>query len=600
MLTQFLFEKEQVAKETDGGTIENVLELLRLGYVVDTVAQAHSELVKVVKDYLGDVEHLPFDINHGILNKDSNTRLIEQITHYWTGQLPNDAPLARAKLAQVKELKRIKVIKDVRPVYKTMITSKEVLSPKDIAYAKGLVHFYDGCEIPVKETMVVLEDVKFLKTTTDALRYIHYINGGQADLSDKVQYKKLLPLNLIERLVKEEDVRKHKAKWKILFRLLHTSTTKNRKKYPKCAEIADKIYNNKKLETTQGTKDVRILKSRPSEFARRILSLGMEYLLPFSEVVHKVPTKNLMQLYGACKGILNEVDHRAVIVKGGKQVQLEASKASRIAAEALSMLIEGTIRKRSTREEVVYIHPGLFKCPLPSGQRTANDNVVAAGTRLPITGECLRLFTYWKGRDIDLSASFLDEDFNQVDSISYQNLSHKDVEIATHSGDITDAPEGASEFVDIDLNTCPYRYAVMDVRIFSGHDSFEDMDEVFAGWMERDSLSSGEIYEPTQVKFKFDLTTKGKVCSPVLFDLVNREAIWMDGTRKGKLGTCVTGESAPAAKIAESLVSRRATIGELLFMQHKNVAVSPEDAEVVYDLDFCERINEINSKILVD
>ncbi|MCP4501469.1 MAG: hypothetical protein GY822_16030, partial [Deltaproteobacteria bacterium] len=211
--------------------------------------------------------------------------------------------------------------------------------------------------------MVTLEDLSFLKTTTDVLRYVHFINGGLADLSDKVTYKKLVPLKLVESLINEEDVRRHKAKWKILFRLLHTATKSNRKKYPKCAAIADKIYNNKKLETTQGTLDVNILKSRPSEFARRILSLGPQYLLAFSEVVDKVPTKNLMQLFGACKAINNEVDHRAVVVKGGKQVQLEPSKASNLMAQSLTMLISGAVRNTSDKGTPVYIDKALFKCP---------------------------------------------------------------------------------------------------------------------------------------------------------------------------------------------------------------------------------------------
>ncbi len=64
----------------------------------------------------------------------------------------------------------------------------------------------------------------------------------------------------------------------------------------------------------------------------------------------------------------------------------------------------------------------------------------------------LRFFVWWKNgkdrTDLDLSAALFDENFAYVDQIAYYNLKTYG---AVHSGDIVDAPEGASEFIDITL-----------------------------------------------------------------------------------------------------------------------------------------------------
>ena len=46
--------------------------------------------------------------------------------------------------------------------------------------------------------------------------------------------------------------------------------------------------------------------------------------------------------------------------------------------------------------------------------------------------------------------------------------------------------------------------------------------------MEREDVDSGEIFEPTTVKMKIDLTAEGTVAIPVIFDCVERKFIWCD------------------------------------------------------------------------
>lgn len=116
----------------------------------------------------------------------------------------------------------------------------------------------------------------------------------------------------------------------------------------------------------------------------------------------------------------------------------------------------------------VYIDDQLRLCPLPTQQRSASEGLfqVARGTRLPIGDKgTLRFFIYWVGRDIDLSASLHNEEFELIEQISYTNLRSSKYD-ACHSGDITDAPRGASEFIDISIDKAVKfgaRYVVMNV-----------------------------------------------------------------------------------------------------------------------------------------
>ena len=84
----------------------------------------------------------------------------------------------------------------------------------------------------------------------------------------------------------------------------------------------------------------------------------------------------------------------------------------------------------------------------------------------------IRFFLWWKegkidgkatGRvDLDLSATIFRSNWKYMNHISYTNL--KEAKLGCcHSGDITSAPKGASEFIDIDLEkvrAAGGRYAV--------------------------------------------------------------------------------------------------------------------------------------------
>lgn len=88
----------------------------------------------------------------------------------------------------------------------------------------------------------------------------------------------------------------------------------------------------------------------------------------------------------------------------------------------------------------------------------------------------LSMSMIWIGRDLDLSCSFLDESAAAVGHCSYTNLTYEGC--AVHSGDITDAPNGAEEVITLDLSAVPenVQHIVFTVNSYSG-EAFDEMKE---------------------------------------------------------------------------------------------------------------------------
>lgn len=139
------------------------------------------------------------------------------------------------------------------------------------------------------------------------------------------------------------------------------------------------------------------------------------------------------------------------------------------------------------------------------------------GSVSPVDGELLRFFVYWKQAerttDYDLSALMLDADYSTLSWLSYTALTEVEGE---HSGDITEAPAGASEFINLRMGAVRGTFIVPQVNVFSG-EGFEDVAESFFGFMLRDAAQQGRPFEPRTVRLKSELRGPGRVALPLAF-----------------------------------------------------------------------------------
>lgn len=264
---------------------------------------------------------------------------------------------------------------------------------------------------------------------------------------------------------------------------------------------------------------------------------------------------------------------RVAITKTGKPLVIDRSPGhlalpSTRRQVALDALDQALIRAAATKGmwpgESVYIDPAMDRILVPDGLRHTAQGVVQVerGSRLPLgDAPVLRLFVHWREQpdgptsDLDLSLVALDENYQMKDFVSWTNLANG---VMTHSGDITSAPDGAEEFIDVRLNGARpgWRYLVPAVLRYSGP-TFAALAEATVGWMLREDCSSAHAtFDPATVVNAFDLTGGRRYAVPFLVDLATREALYVDVYLRGAPHATVERDAESLAGMVSAVVDR--------------------------------------------
>ena len=671
-------EENETKQDNHSITLSLNAEMMNLGFVmskelfesIETLSVSNiTELAQVVIKELqilkgADVVHQPMYPNfpEQVMASTDLELYFNALNHYWSNGLwqPQTQIQAKPFAFETTKLREISMADEnaLKGIFTQFLKSNDSLSEEDKAtiewfmlnYPQSELSFPD--EIPFQENKSVVAAIvlaqdkditPLVENTTDVLRIVTYLSEGDMSLASNTKFISL-PRNLrkeltkqLERVISEEDIGRHKNKWKALLHGLHVGDYSR-----KVFAVAKKLRNNEPLESFYGRLEyllnindinaaVCLLKTRPSEFARRldhILRLSsptkkqrLARLLEKNEtntkqemVIHeflsvseKVPTRVLLQLLGHFGRRKVNADKRVVFPKGNTQkavVLRETLKAlDKNSVESLNSGIKATLTKRFSeldRLGKVWIDPDLMDCPLPSQQRSASEGLinVARGTRLPIAEahekDTLRFFIYWVGQDIDLSATFHREDFSMMENISYTNLRSKGFN-ACHSGDITSAPHGASEFIDVTIDGAlkkGARYLTMNVLVFSGP-TFDKHETCFAGWMMRSKPNSNEVFDAKTVEQKIDVRANSRNVIPVVFDLLERKAIWTDISTSSKTyygGNNVESNRASIQETLEAVIdsNHKLTLYEL-FELHTSargeLVDTREEADKIYSIE---------------
>ncbi|MGW6913891.1 hypothetical protein ACWGB8_08740 [Kitasatospora sp. NPDC054939] len=181
--------------------------------------------------------------------------------------------------------------------------------------------------------------------------------------------------------------------------------------------------------------------------------------------------------------------------------------------------LDAEVRRRLPEPGHLLIDPDVLDVALPLSGRatTAGFGVLPRGSLSPVDGELLRFFVYWKqtgkDTDFDLSALMLDASYRTDCWLSYTALTQVEGE---HSGDITSAARGASEFINLRLDAVRGSFIVPQVNIFSG-EGFDDVEESLFGFMLRDGDQQGRPFEARTVRMKSELRGPGRVALPLAF-----------------------------------------------------------------------------------
>ena len=510
---------------------------------------------------------------------------VNAIVHYLTNRLPQYAKLERLPLFEKTKHRVLDVgtQDDFESIFTALIAAKGSLSDADKTDVAWFVsNFKDDIfrlmpsEIASRETVAIVGALLLqhtsrgekwveenVKTATDVLRLAVALCNGDISLAIHTKFVKLSRprrrlllrvLDVCPNIV--EDMLRWKSRWIRLGERLHPGefATQFPNAFGGFAVVrgdAPSETFGAKIEYSLRERDtptaLQLLKTRPGEMARRldhVLRLGSdatEVTRVFGEVAPRISTPVLLQLLAHFKHRNEPQELRTFFPKGNvakaQGVAYNLPPMDETTRVALVSQIEYLLRARFAELEPLgacFLDEKLRDFPLPFANRSASKalRTIPRGSRLALPeSNVLRFFIWWKnGRertDIDLSAAIFKDDFSYLDVVSYYNLKGYG---GHHSGDIVDAPKGAAEFIDINLERTIQmggRYVIMSLNSFTDQ-PYCDLPECFAGWMARKHANSGEIFEPKTVQDRFDLSADTRIALPLIFDLEERRAIWID------------------------------------------------------------------------
>ena len=545
---------------------------------------------------------------------------------------------------------------DLYEIFDNLCRSKTSISQTDKEDLEWImknsnVKFPD--EIPLKENVALIGKIyvesnplatadklqKLFKTATDVLRLITAMSDGDISLATNTKYRSFkrkerrLLLELLDNCGNiQEDMLRYKNRWIRVGERLHPGEYKTGR-YDNARLAFDKLRNNEKIQTFNSKVDhnmkdknfekaILLLQKRPGELARRL-----DYLLrtvdkknnvinTFKDVANKVSTPVLLQIKEHFKSRQEELNTRVFFPKGclarSYAIENKLPDIDKKYCDAIVKICENALIETYKSKDFmgnVYLSEEYKNYIVPFSQRSASKSLktIVRGSRIKLkeSAKAMRAFIWWTNTDdervdIDLSATVFDENWNYINHVSYTRLRDDEMYIY-HSGDIINGGDvngvGVSEFLDADIESvvdAGGRYVVYQVYNYS-EQTFGNLPHAMFGWMEREDVHSGEIYDPRTVAQKMDLTSQSKVCIPVIFDCVERKFIWcdmnvsLDGCHHHRGGNNVESNLMGVAATCYSIVNmKKPNLYDLidLHIRARGLRVeNKEEADIVFDID---------------
>lgn len=411
--------------------------------------------------------------------------------------------------------------------------------------------------IPVRENRALVNQARMkvgsgllLDTVTDVLRLACALSNGDVTLAEPTRFRS--PSRPVRRALlagldsviaaspaKLADVHAHREAWKRLGERLHPH------EYPQLPHAAEVFAVARgelgarslegRVEELLARHDVlgaaELLKSAPGKLFRaldRLLRMALTQeerdavVAAAEQVAPKVSGRVLLSVREHLHNRARDTGELRVFVNRRGRAWVTDDERSIVGPAERDRLIaalDDETRRRLPSPERLLVDPEVLDVALPlSGKATAAGlGVLPRGSHSVVEGELLRFFVYWKQTeqrtDFDLSALMLNADYSTHTWLSYTSLTEAEGE---HSGDIVDAPDGASEFINLRLGAVRGAFIVPQVNVFAG-EGFEEVEESFFGFMLREGEQRGLPFEPRTVRMKSELRGAGRVALPLVF-----------------------------------------------------------------------------------
>jgi hypothetical protein len=442
---------------------------------------------------------------------------------------------------------------EARELYFSLAGSEAPLAEEDLAALRLLASFCaeEPERIPVRENRAVVNEVRLaagrpllVDTVTDVLRLACGCSGGDVTLAVPTKLRSfrraerralMRALDAVATPAKLGDVPRYREQWKRLGERLHPHEYPH---FPRAAQVFEVARGTRQaagidsrveaaLASGRTEEAVELLAHAPGALLRRL-----DHLLRIAPSPDAVLAAAEQAMAGAsCRVLLSLREHlqNRLAPAAGRVFTNRHGRAwtdpdarspldEEVVARTLALLDEEITRRLPDLGELI-VDPGVLDVALPlSGKAVAPGlGLLPRGSLSPVHGELLRFFVHWRESerrtDYDLSALMLDAAYDNPTHISWTNHANG---FAVYSGDLTEASDGASEFVDIRLAQATQPIIIPQVNIYAG-ERFDEAAEAFFGYMTRDSAQEGRPFEPRTVRMKSDLRGSGRIALPLAF-----------------------------------------------------------------------------------
>ncbi len=611
--------------------------------VVDGCDLAKLEHVRFASEMLGEKVPQPFytGFPKSVLELGFEERLWNQLSHYYTtywlgdfvnpGQAEIEECFDRTALKEPGIEKRFLVLSEEDAVEKLEGSVEALLKSTrplgNSAYKVVLTYIaeygYEVRECPCKDTAMQLlldtKDEKYAKffSFSDIIKLAEYVNYTKYENTNlkkinwKNQDRKLVAKVLDEKLAGGEcnlrECFEKQALWCGLLHHIHYQ--------PKCP-LGEKFVHAMReeknisvysaFETAMSQSDIKkALDTLREGKGSGAVIRHLNYLLSRCEsqadvdyVLENMGCKNPVLLIQLYIQYANYREEEARIFKFTKYNMLKLHKETLEEINRRKSGVSAAIRDSAVKKIVqnlqelyqdklgnVYIDEAMKKIALPL-QETAGMGgfgILPKGSRLPLQkGEFIRGFTYWeKVDDIDLSVMGLSQD-GRMYEFSWRTMARDTSPAIVYSGDQTSGYKGGSEYFDIDREKLrqlypDVRYLVFSNNVFSRVPFRECICK--AGYMIREEMNSGEVFEPKTVASSFAITCDSTFAYLFAIDLETEELVWLNIAKSGS--TTVAGETTFDFLFDYFNLTDIINVYDLFTMMAREVVTNPLEADVV-------------------
>ena len=379
------------------------------------------------------------------------------------------------------------------------------------------------------------------------------LNKVRLNSSDRKFVTKILDTILVSASYKDaRDCLEKRAVWKGFLHQIHYKPKNDRAK-----ELLEIIYNDDLLSnsgTFQWAVDsgkftvpecAEILKEKSGN---GVLLRNLNYLVhlckdmdEIHEVIELIDAKNpiiFLQLMNYYDDYSNELRSFKFIKHGRVKVHNEKTRKWALSPDQrnflrkeLELKFKESVKGKAGK---VYIAPGMEQIAVPINLSAGESGfgILPSGSLFSLPeGKKIRAFTYWeKVDDIDLSCFLVNKE-GEREEFSWRHRSTDSDTPIIYSGDQTSGYNGGSEYFDIDIDKTKELYPNMEYIIFCNNVySGVVFSNVVcrAGWMSRDILDSGAVFEPKTVESSYNITADSTYSYLFAVNLNTRKVVWLN------------------------------------------------------------------------